>query len=219
MSHAKQGSTRKRRSKAVPVLGAAGLLSLASGASAQGVGPVGAMPTHTDVSHEITLSEEEVSDVSLCSFDKENTTFPSHSLQLVRGGVAAVTAVVVAVAPAVAVVAVTPVVVVEAAEAAEAADVLEAAPGVEAAVSGGGAEAVVCRGVPAPCANGMNQTVGALASTREHGLTAISLVISGGVRRADRFAGSFVAAETTINFTTNIHHGRANNSPHHAQSL
>ena len=79
---------------------------------------------------------------------------------------AAVTAVVVAVAPGVAVVAVTPVVVVEAAEAAEAADALEAAPGVEAAVSGGGAEAVVCRGVPAPCASGMNQTLGALASTR-----------------------------------------------------
>jgi hypothetical protein len=65
MSHAKQDSMRKRRSKAVPVLGAAGLLSLASGASAQGVGPVGAMLTHTDASHEITLSEEEVSDVSL----------------------------------------------------------------------------------------------------------------------------------------------------------
>ena len=89
MWHAKQESTRKRRSKAVPVLGAAGLLSLASGASAQGVGPVGAMPTHTDVSHEITLSEEEVSDVSLATFyvfDKENATFASHSLRLVRGG-------------------------------------------------------------------------------------------------------------------------------------
>ena len=35
MSYVKQGSKRKRRSKAVPVLGAAGLsLSLASGASA-----------------------------------------------------------------------------------------------------------------------------------------------------------------------------------------
>jgi hypothetical protein len=59
----------------------------------------------------------------------------------------------VAVAPVVAVVAATPVGVVEAAEAAEAADALEAAPGVEAAVFGGEAEAVVCRGVPAPCAS------------------------------------------------------------------
>ena len=83
MSHAKQASTRKRRSKTVPILGAAGLLSLASGASAQGVGPVGTMPTHTDASHEIALSEEEVSDVSLATFyvfDKENTTLASHSL-------------------------------------------------------------------------------------------------------------------------------------------
>jgi hypothetical protein len=89
MSHAKQDSTRKRRSKAIPVLGAAGLLSLASGASAQGVGPVGAIPRHTDASHEITLSEEEVSDVSLATFyvfDKENTTLASHGLQLIRGG-------------------------------------------------------------------------------------------------------------------------------------
>jgi hypothetical protein len=106
--------------------------------------------------------------------------WPHIAYNLLEAGVAAVTAVVVAVAPVVAAVAVTPVVVVEAAEAAEAADALEAAPGVEAAVSGGGAEAVVCRGVPVPCASGMNQTVGALASTREHRLTAISLVISSG---------------------------------------
>ena len=105
---------------------------------------------------------------------------PHTAYNLLGAGVAAVTAVVVAVAPVVAVVAVTPVVVVEAAEAAEAADALEAAPGVEAAVSGGGAEAVVCRGVHVPCASGMNQTVGALASTREHRLTATSPVISSG---------------------------------------
>ena len=104
---------------------------------------------------------------------------PHTAYDLLGADVAAVTAVV-AVAPVVAVVAVTPVVAVEAAEAAEAADALEAAPGVEAAVSGGGAEAVVCRGVPAPCASGMNQTLGALASTREHRLTATSPVISSG---------------------------------------
>ena len=89
MWHAKQESTRKRRSKAVPVLGAAGLLSLASGASAQGVGPVGAMPTHTDVSHEITLSEEEVSDVSLATFyviDKENAAAAQSGVKVAYRG-------------------------------------------------------------------------------------------------------------------------------------
>ena len=114
------------------------------------------MPTHTDGSHEITLSEEEVSDVSLATFyvfEKEIPHWPHTAYNLLEAGVAAVTAVVVAVTPVVAVVAVTPVVVVEAAEAAEAADALEVAPGVEAAVSGGVAEVVICRGVPVPCAN------------------------------------------------------------------
>jgi hypothetical protein len=73
----KLGSKRKRRSKVVPVLGAAGLsLSLASGASAATGGPAADMLTrNTGVSHEITLREEEVSDVSLATFyvfDKEN---------------------------------------------------------------------------------------------------------------------------------------------------
>ena len=77
MSHATQGSKRKRRSKALPVLGAAGLsLSLASGASAAAGGPAADMLTrNTGVSHEITLREEEVSDVSLATFyafNKEN---------------------------------------------------------------------------------------------------------------------------------------------------
>jgi hypothetical protein len=90
MLHAKQSSKRKRRSKAVPVLGAAGLLSLASGVSAQAAGPAANMPTRTiEPSHELTLSEEEVSDVSLATFyvfDKENTVLASPSVQLVRGG-------------------------------------------------------------------------------------------------------------------------------------
>jgi hypothetical protein len=77
VSHATQGSKRKRRSKALPVLGAAGLsLSLASGASATAGGPAADMLTrNTGVSHEITLREEEVSDVSLATFyafNKEN---------------------------------------------------------------------------------------------------------------------------------------------------
>ena len=86
MLHAKQASKRKRRSKAVPVLGAAGLLSLASGVVAQAAGPAANLPTRTiEPSHELTLSEEEVFDVSLATFyvfDRENTP----GFQLVRGG-------------------------------------------------------------------------------------------------------------------------------------
>src|SRR5262245_15966073 len=71
-------SKRKSRACAVPLLSAAGLsLSLASSAPAATVGPVG---------HEITLGEEEISDVSLATFyvfDKEN---PQADLQLVRHG-------------------------------------------------------------------------------------------------------------------------------------
>jgi hypothetical protein len=76
MSHAKQVSKRKRRSKAVPMLGAAGLsLSLMSGASAAAGGSVAAVQTrNAGVGHEITLREEEISGVSLATFyvfDKE----------------------------------------------------------------------------------------------------------------------------------------------------
>ena len=102
MSHAKQASKRKSRACAVPLLGAAGLsVSLASGAPAATVGPV--------LGHEITLGEEEISDVSLATFyvfDKENpqarlTTCPttgaarlrrSRSRPAVAEAVAAVTA-------------------------------------------------------------------------------------------------------------------------------
>jgi hypothetical protein len=65
MLHAKQALKRKRRSKAVPVLGAAGLLSLASGAVAQEAGPAANLPTRIiEPSHELTLSEEEVFDAT-----------------------------------------------------------------------------------------------------------------------------------------------------------
>jgi hypothetical protein len=86
MSHAKQASKRKRGSKAVPVWGAAGLLSLASGVAAQAAGPAANLPTRTvEPSHELTLSEEEVFDVSLATFyvfDRES----APGFQLVRGG-------------------------------------------------------------------------------------------------------------------------------------
>ena len=77
MSNAKQTPKRKRGAKAVPVLGAAGLLSLAGGASAATSGaPVADLPTQkTAPTHEIILGEEELSDVSLSTFyvfDKES---------------------------------------------------------------------------------------------------------------------------------------------------
>ena len=79
MSQTKQSLKRKHRACAVPLLGAAGLsLSLASGAPAATVGPA---------AHEITLGEEEISDVSLATFyvfDKENARIPG--IQLAKGG-------------------------------------------------------------------------------------------------------------------------------------
>jgi hypothetical protein len=91
MSHAKQVSKRKRRACAVPLLGAAGLsLSLASGASAATEGPAADIPTHnTGVSHDITLGEEEISDVSLATFyvfDKENAGTSRSGVQLAGRG-------------------------------------------------------------------------------------------------------------------------------------
>jgi hypothetical protein len=70
MSRTKQNSKRKRRSKAVPVLGAAGLsLALASEASLASTSPpLDTMMRNAAVSHEITLCDEEVCDVSLATF-------------------------------------------------------------------------------------------------------------------------------------------------------
>ena len=87
MSQAKRVPTRKRRGKAMPVLGAAGLLALASGASAEA--PVDASMPNTGVSHQVFLGEEEISDVSLATFyvfDKENSGPFRPGVQLVRGG-------------------------------------------------------------------------------------------------------------------------------------
>jgi hypothetical protein len=92
MPRAKQASKRKAGTKAVPVLGAAGLsLSLAGGASAASSGPVADLPMlkNTTQGHEITLDEEEISDVSLATFyafDKENTGVRESRIQLARGG-------------------------------------------------------------------------------------------------------------------------------------
>jgi hypothetical protein len=90
MLHTKQASKRKRQTKAVPVLGAAGLLSLAGGAAVATGGPAVDMPTQKIApSHEITLGEEEISDVSLATFyvfDKENAGTLRSGIQLARGG-------------------------------------------------------------------------------------------------------------------------------------
>jgi hypothetical protein len=81
MARAKQTSKRNRRSKAVPVLGAAGLsLSLASGASASTGGQAADVtPQNSTPNYEMFLGDEEISDVSLSTFyvfDKENAAQP-----------------------------------------------------------------------------------------------------------------------------------------------
>jgi len=74
----KRASKRKRRSKTIPALGAAGLsLTLASEASLAATAPaLDTMTRKAGVSHEIILREEEIVDVSLATFyifDKEGT--------------------------------------------------------------------------------------------------------------------------------------------------
>ena len=90
MPRAKQASKRKRGTKAVPALGAAGLtMSLVGGASAAAV-PTQDVPRVPNIapSHEITLGDEEISDVSLATFyvfDKENTGSLRGMVQEARG--------------------------------------------------------------------------------------------------------------------------------------
>ena len=92
MSQAKQPSKRKRRSKALPVLGAAGLsLSLVGTASAVPGGPAVNLPTSGNGDgNQVFLGEEEISDVSLATFyvfDKEGGDGTSSMVELVgRGG-------------------------------------------------------------------------------------------------------------------------------------
>ena len=92
MLQAKQAPTkRKRRRKALPVLGAAGLsLSLAGAASAAAIGgPATDMLTrNAGVSHEINLSEEEIADVSLATFyvvDNEGAAPSGRRARLAMG--------------------------------------------------------------------------------------------------------------------------------------
>ena len=84
MSHGERNSMRKGRTKAVTVLGVAGALSLAGGASVAGVGPPGdTLMANTAV----ILDEEEIFDVSLSTFyvfDHENAGARRPGLQLAR---------------------------------------------------------------------------------------------------------------------------------------
>jgi hypothetical protein len=93
MSHSNRNSKRKGRTKAVTVLGVAGALSLAGGASGAAVGPPSDILT---VNTAVTLYEEEISDVSLSTFyvfDHENAGVRRSGLQLAQrrgcGGCAA----------------------------------------------------------------------------------------------------------------------------------
>jgi hypothetical protein len=84
MSHGQRTSKRKGRTKAVTVLGMAGALSLAGGASEAAVSPPGDTLT---VNTAITLNEEEISDVSLSTFyvfDHENAGARRPGLQLAQ---------------------------------------------------------------------------------------------------------------------------------------
>jgi hypothetical protein len=93
MPHRKHVSKRKGRKEVVPALGVVGMsLSLAGGASAGTGGPaaVADVPPRTIApNHEITLNEEEISDVSLGTFyvfDKENAGTPRLGEQYARRG-------------------------------------------------------------------------------------------------------------------------------------
>ena len=94
MPHVKYASKRKRTKKALPVLGVVGIsLSLAGGASAGTGKPATDIPSRNIApSHEVTLYEEELYDVSLGTFfvfDKEGAGTPRLAEKFARGGTGA----------------------------------------------------------------------------------------------------------------------------------
>jgi hypothetical protein len=81
MAQTKQASKRRRRKKALPVIGIAGVsLSLAGGAYASTVGSTTDIQSQNiSPRHEVLIGEEEITDVSLGTFyvfDKENAAKP-----------------------------------------------------------------------------------------------------------------------------------------------
>jgi len=89
MPQTKRGSKRKYPKEAVPVVGVVGVsLSLAGGASAATAVPAVEVPSWDTSPPQITLSEEEVADVSLGTFyvfDKENAGTPRLGEKFARG--------------------------------------------------------------------------------------------------------------------------------------
>jgi hypothetical protein len=88
MARAKPAPKRKRLNKAVPMAGIAGVsLAMAGGASALTATTANVPSQDTPLSHEITLGDEELSDVSLGTFyvfGKENAA-PERGVQEARG--------------------------------------------------------------------------------------------------------------------------------------
>src|SRR2546430_17613261 len=88
MPHTKRASKRKYPKEAIPVVGVVGVsLSLAGGASAATAVPAD-VPSWATSTSQITLSEEEIADVSLGTFyvfDKENAGTPRLGEQYARG--------------------------------------------------------------------------------------------------------------------------------------
>ena len=83
MSHVKQASKRKTRTKAVTVLGVAGALSLAGASGAAVSAPSDTLTANTT----LTLDEEEISDASLSTFyafDHESAGARRPGLQLTQ---------------------------------------------------------------------------------------------------------------------------------------
>jgi hypothetical protein len=89
MAQTKRASKRKHPKEAVPVLGVVGVsLSLAGGASAATAVPAADIPSWDTSPPQITLSEEEIADVSLGTFyvfDKENAGTPRLGEKFARG--------------------------------------------------------------------------------------------------------------------------------------
>src|SRR5580692_1985515 len=92
MPRKRQVLKRKHRKEAVPFLGAVGMsLSLAGGASAAtaGAADVPPIPSQDTTLPQITLNEEEISDVSLGTFyvfDKETAGTPRLGVQFAQRG-------------------------------------------------------------------------------------------------------------------------------------
>jgi hypothetical protein len=89
MMRTKQSSKKARRSRAVPVLGAAGLSLTLAGAAATGPAAAHALTQPLPAGHEITLHDEEIADVSLATFhafDREGAGKKPSRLRLAMGG-------------------------------------------------------------------------------------------------------------------------------------